>query len=59
MKRVHSSNRLGRLDWVRGYIDLNQYRHQVLEGILMVYASDASPELHARLIEEINGLNSL
>ena len=59
MKRVHSSNRLGRLDWVRGYIDLNQYRHQVLEGILMVYASDASPELHARLSEEINGLNSL
>jgi len=25
----------------------------------MVYASDASPELHARLSEEINGLNSL
>ena len=59
MKRVHSSNRLGRLDWVRGYIDLTQFRHQVLEGILMVYASDASPELHARLSEEINGLNSL
>ena len=59
MKRVHNSNRLGRLDWVRGYIDLNQFRHQVLEGILMVYASDASPELHARLSEEINGLNSL
>ena len=59
MKRVHSSNRLGRLDWVRGYIDLNQFRHQVQEGILMVYASDASPELHARLSEEINGLNSL
>lgn len=59
MKRVHSSNRLGRLDWVRGYIDLNQFRHQVLEGILMVYASDASPELHARLSEEINVLNSL
>ncbi len=59
MKRVHSSNRLGRLDWVSGYIDLNQFRHQVLEGILLVYASDASPELHARLSEEINGLNSL
>ena len=59
MKRVHNSNRLGRIDWVSGYIDLNQFRHQVLEGILMVYASDASPELHARLSEEINGLNSL
>jgi AcrR family transcriptional regulator len=59
MKRVHNSNRLGRIDWVSGYIDLNQFRHQVLEGILMVYASDASPELQARLSEEINGLNSL
>jgi AcrR family transcriptional regulator len=59
MKRVHNSNRLGRIDWVSGYIDLNQFRDQVLEGILMVYASDASPELHARLSEEISGLNSL
>ena len=59
MKRVHNSHRLGRIDWVSGYIDLNQLRHQVLEGILLVYASDASPELHVRLIEEINGLISL
>ena len=59
MKRVHNSNRLGRIDWVSGYIDLNQFRHQVLEGILLVYAADASPELHVLLIEEINRLNSL
>ena len=59
MKRVHNSNRLGRIDWVSSYIDLNQFRHQVLEGILLVYASDASPELHVRLSEEINGLISL
>jgi len=59
MKTVHNSNRLGRLDWVGGYIDLNQFRHQVLESILLAYASDASPELHVRLSEEINGLNSL
>ena len=59
MKKVHNSNRLGRIDWVSGYIDLNQFRHQVLEGILLVYASDASPELHVRLSEEINGLISL
>ena len=59
MKAVHNSNRLGRLDWVGGFIDLNQFRHQVLESILLAYASDASPELHVRLSEEINGLNSL
>ena len=59
MKRVHNSNRLGRLDWVNGYIDLNQYRHQVLESILLAYASDANPELYARLSKEISLLNSL
>jgi AcrR family transcriptional regulator len=59
MKRVHNSNRLGRLDWVSGYIDLNQYRNQALESMFLAYASDASPELHARLREEINRLNSL
>jgi AcrR family transcriptional regulator len=59
MKTVHNSNRLGRLDWVDGYIDLNQFRHQVLESILLAYASDASPELHVRLSEEINRLNNL
>ena len=59
MKRVRKCKRLGRLDWVNGYIDLNQYCHQVLEIILLPLASDPSPELHARLSEEINLLNSL
>ena len=59
MKKVHNSNRLGRIDWVSGYIDLIQFRHQVLEGILLVYASDASPEFHVRLSGEINGLSKL
>jgi 23S rRNA maturation mini-RNase III len=59
MKEVHNTNRLARIDWVNGYIDLNQFRHQVLEGVLLAYASDASPELYVRLIEEINGLSKL
>ena len=59
MKKVHDSNRLARIDWVLGYIDLNQFRHRVMKGILLVYAADASPELHVLLIEEINRLNSL
>ncbi|MDB2642977.1 TetR/AcrR family transcriptional regulator [Luminiphilus sp.] len=59
MKRVHNSNRLGRLDWTRGYIDLNQFRHQVIESILLTYASDASPELRVQLCEEIEYLNNL
>jgi AcrR family transcriptional regulator len=59
MKKVHDSNRLARIDWVLGYIDLNQFRHKAMNGILLVYAADASPELHVLLIEEINRLNSL
>ena len=59
MEKVHNSNRLGRIDWVSGYIDLIQFRHQVLEGILLVYASDASPELHVRLSKEIKRLSKL
>ncbi|MDC0124731.1 hypothetical protein OAI17_05270, partial [Gammaproteobacteria bacterium] len=59
MKEVHNTNRLARIDWVNGYIDLNQFRHQLLEGVLLAYASDASPELHVRLIEEINRLSKL
>ncbi|MDA8946983.1 TetR family transcriptional regulator [Luminiphilus sp.] len=58
MRKVHNSNRLGRLDWAVGYIDLVQFRHQVTESILLAYACDASPELHVRLIEEINRLDS-
>ena len=59
MKKVHDSNRLARIDWVLGYIDLNQFRRKAMKGILLVYAADASPELHVLLIEEINRLNSL
>ena len=58
MRKVHNGNRLARIDWVLGYIDLSQFRHQVIKSILLVYAADASPELHARLSEEINKLNS-
>ena len=58
-KKVHDSNRLARIDWVLGYIDLNQFRHKAMKGILLVYAADASPDLHVLLIEEINRLNSL
>ena len=59
MRKVHDSNRLARIDWVLGYIDLNQFRRKAIKGILLVYAADASPELHVSLIEEIDSLNSL
>ena len=59
MRKVHDSNRLARIDWVLGYIDLNQFRRKAIKGILLVYAADASAELYVSLIEEIDYLNSL
>ena len=59
MRKVHDSNRLARIDWVLGYIDLNQFRRKAIKDILLVYAADASPELHVLLIEEIDSLDSL
>ena len=32
MKKVHDSNRLARIDWVLGYIDLNQFRHKAMRA---------------------------
>ena len=56
-KRVHDAQRLARLDWVSGYIDLKQYRRQVVEGILMTYAADASPALQVRLSKALSELD--
>jgi AcrR family transcriptional regulator len=41
--------RLARQDWVAGYIDLEQYRVQVLSGMCITYAADATPAFHERL----------
>jgi AcrR family transcriptional regulator len=56
-KRVHDAQRLARLDWVSGHIDLKQYRRQVVQGILMTYAADASPELQVRLSKALSDLD--
>ena len=57
-RQLYQCHRLGRQDWVYGHIDLNEYYHQVLEGMLMVYATDATPECHKRLAKELKRLNS-
>ena len=57
-RQLYDCHRSGRQDWVIGYINLNEYRDQVLESMLMVYAADASPECHKRIISEINRVNS-
>lgn len=48
-EQLFGCQRLARQDWVNGYIDLRRYRQQVLIGMLMTYAADATPEFHQRL----------
>ena len=40
--RLFSSQRLARLDWMHGYIDLKTYRKQVLTGMFITLCADAS-----------------
>jgi len=56
-KKVHDAQRLARLDWVAGHIDLKQYRRQVVQDLLLTYAADASPELHVRLSKALSELD--
>jgi AcrR family transcriptional regulator len=53
LRLLYDCHRIGRQDWVYGYIDLYEYRDRTLEGMLTVYASDASPECHNRLSKKI------
>lgn len=55
-EQLFGCQRLARQDWVNGYIDLSRYRTQVLVGMFMTYAADATPEFHQRLRENIEVL---
>ena len=47
--QLFGCQRLARQDWVAGYIDLQRYRTQVLAGMCIAYAADATPEFRERL----------
>ena len=55
-QQLFACQRLARQDWVNGYIDLDRYRQQVLTGICITYAADATPDFHHRLCEKIQAL---
>ena len=55
-RQLYQSHRIGRQDWVFGYINLDQYHDQVLEAMLMVYATDASPECHKRISKKLKSI---
>lgn len=56
-EQLFANQRLARLDWIHGYIDLSTYRSQVLIGMFITMAADATPKLHARLIEKLKQLH--
>jgi len=53
-EQLFGCQRLARQDWVGGYIDLDRYRSQVLIGMCLTYAADATPEFHRRLCTAID-----
>ena len=56
-QQLFACQRLARQDWVNGYINLDRYRQQVLIGICITYAADATPDFHHRLRQKIQALN--
>lgn len=57
-QQLFACQRLARQDWVNGYIDLDRYRQQVLTGICITYAADATPDFHQRLCQKIQALEA-
>ena len=56
-EQLFNTQRMARHDWVSGYIGLARYRQQVLIGMLMTYAADATPVFHERLCAKIQVLS--
>ena len=54
--RLFSSQRLARLDWMHGYIDLETYRTQVQAGMLIALCADATNDFKEELFANINTL---
>ena len=55
-EQLFGCQRLARQDWVSGYIDLERYRQQVLVGMLMSFAGDATPAFHQRVCARLDEL---
>ena len=57
-EQLFNTQRMARHDWVSGYIDLARYRQQVLIGMLMTYASDATPVFRTQLQQKVGTLSN-
>ena len=56
-QEVFGCQRLARHDWMHGYIDLHSYRNQVLVGMYILFAADATPIYRSKLLERISKLS--
>ncbi len=54
--RLFASQRLARLDWMHGYINLETYRKQVLTGMFITLCADASTNFKKELLSKIGSL---
>lgn len=52
-EQIFNCQRMARHDWIGGYIDLDQYRSQVLIGVCIVYSADASAGFRKKLFAAI------
>ena len=50
--------RLARYDWMNDYIDLSHYRSQVLVGMFVIFAADASATYKTQLLAKIDALSA-
>lgn len=55
-QELFGCQRLARGDWVNGYINLTEYRNQVLTGMYIVFAADAESNYRKKLFSEIEKL---
>jgi len=56
-KELFGCQRLARYDWINGYINLTTYRKQVLVGMYIIFAADATPNYRKKLLAQIEKLS--
>lgn len=56
-EQIFNCQRIARHDWIGGYIDLAKYRTQVLTGVCIIYAADATPGFHKELSSAIKEIS--
>ncbi|MEM1154766.1 MAG: helix-turn-helix domain-containing protein [Pseudomonadota bacterium] len=56
-EQLFNTQRMARQDWVNGYIGLVRYRQQVLIGMLITFAADATADFHEQICDKIEQLS--